>query len=141
MAVANRVSNVEPNNLDWLEIEDEEGVKFRYFKGSGSRLSQCGTSAGSVGVATKRCGHRFSKRTLEPGKWFYARKHPACRRRSCLISPYHRSSRRALPSALSRPGLALQRLTNMRCRAPDPARAILKTAPREPRRRSLTWQA
>jgi hypothetical protein len=33
MAVAKRVSDVEPNNLDWLEIEDENGAKYRYFKG------------------------------------------------------------------------------------------------------------
>jgi hypothetical protein len=33
MAVAKRVSDVEPNNLDWLEIEDEEGAKYRDFKG------------------------------------------------------------------------------------------------------------
>jgi hypothetical protein len=32
MAVAKRVSDVEPNNLDWLEIEDDEGAKYRYFK-------------------------------------------------------------------------------------------------------------
>jgi hypothetical protein len=33
MAVAKRVSDVEPSNLDWLEIEDEEGANYRYFKG------------------------------------------------------------------------------------------------------------
>lgn len=32
MAVAKLVSEVEPNNLAWLEIEDEDGVKYRYHK-------------------------------------------------------------------------------------------------------------
>jgi hypothetical protein len=50
MVVANRVSAVEPNNLDWLEIENEEGVKYRYFKGERA------TSLAVVHVRTAR-GH------------------------------------------------------------------------------------
>jgi hypothetical protein len=33
MSVAKQVLNVETTNLDWLEIEDEEGKVYRYLKG------------------------------------------------------------------------------------------------------------
>jgi hypothetical protein len=32
MSVAKQVSDVEPHGLAWLEIEDEDGAKYRYFK-------------------------------------------------------------------------------------------------------------
>lgn len=70
MAVAKRVSAVEPNNLDWLEIEDEEGASTATSRGSGLLGSLCGTFTESGGVATKGCGHLFSTRTVKPGKCF-----------------------------------------------------------------------